>query len=155
MAGRQGRSIRFNSNGCRPPGEPVLGERLGVVLFQLPPNFKRDLERLEAFLASLPTDIRVAFEFRNPSWFEDDVFDALRNHGAALVTADTDNSDGEIIPTASWGYLRLRGSGYTDAEVEAWAKKVAAQDWDQAFVFFKHEGAGVGPHLAKKFLAVS
>lgn len=133
----------------------VLGDRLGVVLFQLPPNFKKDLERLEAFLASLPTDIRVAFEFRNPSWFEDDVLDALRNHGAALVTADTDDSDGEIIPTASWGYLRLRGSGYSDAEVAAWAKKVATQDWEEAFVFFKHEGAGVGPNLAKRFLALS
>lgn len=133
----------------------VLGERLGAVLFQLPPNFKKDFARLEAFLATLPTDVRAAFEFRNPSWFDDEVFDALRSHGAALVTADTDDTPGEIISTAPWGYLRLRGTGYSDAEVAAWADRVAAQDWDDAFVFFKHEGAGVGPKFAETFLAAS
>jgi uncharacterized protein YecE (DUF72 family) len=133
-------------------GAGALGERLGVLLFQLPPQFKADLERLEAFLGTLPRDVRCAFEFRNRSWMEDDVFDALREHGVALVVADTDKEDAEIVSTAPWGYLRLRKTDYTDAQTAAWAERVTAQEWDDAFVFFKHEDAGIGPLMAKRFL---
>ena len=130
----------------------VLGDRLGVILFQLPPNFKKDIDRLGAFLETLPEDVRAAFEFRNDSWFDDEVYDALRAHGAALVTADTNEKDADIVSTAPFGYLRLRKDGYSDKQIAAWAKKVAEQKWDEAFVFFKHEDAGGGPKMAKKFL---
>ena len=133
-------------------GAAVLGDRLGVLLFQLPPNFKVDLERLKTFLDTVPRDVRAAFEFRHDSWRDEAVHDALRDHGAALVIADTDDEDAEIVSTASWGYLRLRKTDYTDQQTTAWAKKVAAAEWDDAFVFFKHEDAGVGPLMAKKFL---
>ena len=136
-------------------GAVVLGDRLGVLLFQLPPNFKADLERLKSFLGTLPRDVRAAFEFRHASWRDQAVHNALRDHGVALVIADTDDEDAAIVSTASWGYLRLRKTDYTDRQTAAWAKKVTAQDWDDAFVFFKHEDAGVGPLMAKKFLATA
>jgi len=130
----------------------ALGDRLGVVLFQLPPNFKKDMDRLGPFLELLPDDLNAAFEFRNASWFDDEVHDALRAHGAALVVADTSEKDAEIVSTAPFGYLRLRKDTYSDKKIAAWAKKVAEQEWNDAFVFFKHEDAGGGPKMAKKFL---
>ena len=130
----------------------LLGDRLGVVLFQLPPNFKKDSDRLGAFLDTLPDDVRAAFEFRHDSWFDDEVYDALRARDAALVTADTNDKDAEIVSTAPFGYLRLRKDGYSGKKIGAWAKKIAAQKWDDAFVFFKHEDAGGGPKMAKKLL---
>lgn len=133
-------------------GAGTLGDRLGVLLFQLPPSFRADLERLKGFVGTLPRDARCAFEFRHESWRDDAVHDVLRDHGAALVTADTDDEDAEIVPTAPWGYLRLRKSDYTDEQAAAWAARVTEQDWDDVFVFFKHEDAGVGPMMAKKFL---
>ncbi len=130
----------------------VLGDRLGVVLFQLPPNFKKDMDRLVPFLEMLPGDVRAAFEFRNASWFDDEVYDVLHAHDAALVTADTDGSDAAIVSTAPFGYLRLRKDTYSDKKIAAWAQKVTDQEWDDAFVFFKHEDAGSGPKMARKFL---
>ena len=130
----------------------VLGDRLGVILFQLPPNFKKDMDRLTTFLDTLPGEVRAAFEFRNESWFDDEVYEALRAKGAALVTADTDDQDAEIVSTAPWGYLRLRKAGYSDKQIAGWAKKIMAQEWEEAFVFFKHEDAGGGPKMAKKLL---
>jgi uncharacterized protein YecE (DUF72 family) len=136
-------------------GAGALGDNLGVLLFQLPPNFKADVERLKTFLGTLPQDVRCAFEFRNASWNDDAVHDALRDHGVALVTADTDKEDAEIVATAPFGYLRLRKTDYSDEQTAAWAEHVSAQHWDDAFVFFKHEDAGVGPLMAKKFLAMA
>ena len=130
----------------------VLGDRLGVVLFQLPPNFKKDMDRLAPFLEMLPGDVRAAFEFRNASWFDDEVYDALRAHGAALVVADTNEKDAAIISTAPFGYLRLRKDTYSDEKIAAWAQVVTDQEWKDAFVFFKHEDAGGGPKMARKFL---
>ena len=129
-----------------------LGDRLGVILFQLPPNFKKDIDRLSAFLETLPGDVRAAFEFRNDSWFDDEGYAALRARGAALVTADTNEQDATIVSTAPFGYLRLRKDGYSNKKIATCAKNVAAQEWDDAFVFFKHEDAGGGPKMAKKFL---
>ena len=133
----------------------TLGDRLGVILFQLPPNFGKELERLEGFLDFLPTDIRAAFEFRNDSWFDDEVYAALRAHGAALVVSDTNDADAEIVATAPFGYLRLRKDSYPDKDVSAWADKILAQDWEDVFVFFKHEDEGAGPKMAKQFLEVA
>jgi uncharacterized protein YecE (DUF72 family) len=126
----------------------ALGSRLGPTLFQLPPNLKKDLPRLEAFLALLPEGARAAFEFRHASWFEGDVFAALRAHGAALCVAEDEGLATPLEATCGWGYLRLRRQDYSGADVAAWAEKIRGQSWGEAFVFFKHEEAGSGPALA-------
>ncbi len=131
----------------------ALGPKLGALLFQLPPNFKADVERLEAFLERLPPRYRAAFEFRHPSWHDEEVYAALRSHGqAALCIADTGSeSDPPLTATAPWGYLRLRREEYGDAELAAWAARVREQPWEEVYVFFKHEDAGAGPRLAARF----
>jgi len=131
----------------------TLGERLGPALFQLPPNLKKDLPRLEAFLGFLPEDVRAAFEFRHASWFEEDVYGALRSRGAALCIAEDEDLATPFVATADWGYLRLRRQDYGEADVAAWAERVRGQSWGDAYVFFKHEDAGSGPNLAVQFLA--
>ena len=135
----------------------ALGDRLGVLLFQLPPNFKKDLERLSEFLEMLPEGVPTAWEFRHESWFDDDVYDVLRGRGMALVCADTEESgdDQPIVNTASWGYLRLRRPMYDHSDLERWTQKVAAQKWDHAFVFFKHEDDGAGPKMAARFAKIA
>lgn len=131
----------------------TMGPRLGVVLFQLPPNFKKDLERLEGFMKLLPNDRCCALEFRHDSWFSDDVYEALRSHGSALCYSDRDEElDLPFVNTAEWGYLRLRQEQYSPKELNAWVRKIEEQKWKQAFVFFKHEDSGSGPALAKRFL---
>ena len=134
----------------------LLGERLGVVLFQLPPNMKKDSGRLKSFLELLPSDTRAAFEFRHESWFDDETFDLLREKDRALVVSDTDDKPlSEIISTAGWGYLRLRRTAYDENDLADWMKRVEDQKWKDAFVFFKHEDEGVGPKLAAQFLKLS
>jgi len=130
----------------------TLGGRLGPALFQLPPNLKKDLPRLSDFLAVLPENGRAAFEFRHATWFEDDVFEALRARGAALCIAEDEELATPLVATAPWGYLRLRRQDYDETAVGAWADKVRGQSWDEAYVFFKHEDAGSGPRLAADFL---
>jgi len=140
----------------------VLGPKLGPTLFQLPPNLKKDLPRLVDFLGVIPGTWRSAFEFRHASWFDDEVFDVLKGHNAALCVADTDPADeGDtealVVPfvaTADWGYLRLRRAEYEKADLQRWAAQVSAQSWTDAFVFFKHEEAGAGPKLADAFTAL-
>jgi len=130
----------------------ALGTRLGPILFQLPPYMKKDLERLKAFLELLPAAPRAAFEFRHASWFDDEVRGALRDKGAALCLADTDEEPlTDLAVTADWGYLRLRRTNYTEGDVAAWADRVQAQPWDRAFVFFKHEDEARGPEFAGTF----
>jgi len=128
-----------------------LGEQLGPILFQTPPNLKKDTERLKAFLGVVPSDLRAAFEFRHESWYEDDAIDALREHGQALANADTDELTAPRVATAPWGYLRLRRVEYTDAEVQDWVAWTLGQSWSDAYVFFKHEDAATGPRLAARF----
>lgn len=130
----------------------ALGEHLGPVLFQLPPNLKLDLARLETFLALLAGGPPAAFEFRHATWRDPDVNSALERAGAALCVADTDEEPaGEIAATAGWGYLRLRRAEYSETELADWVERVRAQRWETAYVFFKHEDAGVGPRLAARF----
>ncbi|MGH7475334.1 MAG: DUF72 domain-containing protein [Longimicrobiales bacterium] len=131
-----------------------LGERLGPILFQLPPNLKVDLPRLETFLELLPADSRAALEFRNPSWHDDAVYNALRRHNVAMCIADTGEETTPFVATADWGYLRLRRVEYGDSDLGTWADRVAEQQWHDAFVFFKHEEAGTGPRLAAEFRTV-
>ncbi len=129
----------------------VLGTALGPVLFQLPPNLKKDAERLHGFLALLPGDVRAAFEFRHASWLDDEVYDALRARNIALCIADTLEETTPLVSTADWGYLRLRREQYEEQDLTAWAARMALQTWSDAFVFFKHEDAGTGPRLARRF----
>ena len=140
---------------------PALGDRLGPLLFQLPPNLKPDAGRLEAFLTLLdesqPTTLcRAAFEFRHPGWFDESIYELLRAHDAALVLADHGEQEEAtpFVATGPFGYLRLRRDAYTDTDLAAWARRVAAQPWDEAYVFFKHEDAGLAPKLALRLLEI-
>ena len=134
----------------------TLGGRLGAILFQLPPFLRKDAPRLGDFLKLIPEHSKAAFEFRHESWFEKDVYDSLRKKGCALCFADTeDNKLVALVSTASWGYLRLRKPDYGEKELREWVKEVEKQEWDQAFVFFKHEDGGVGPKLAHRFLELA
>lgn len=131
----------------------VLAEQLGVVLFQLPPNMKKDLPRLEAFLELLPAATPAAFEFRHPTWFDDDVLDLLRRQNRPLVVSDTDDlPTTHIDKTADWGYLRLRRVNYSEENLAEWVARIRDQNWKETFLFFKHEDAGTGPRLAAQFL---
>jgi uncharacterized protein YecE (DUF72 family) len=134
----------------------TLQDRLGPILFQLPPNLKKDLQKLRDFLRLLPQQNRAAFEFRHQSWFDQEVLDLLREHHAALCIAEAEN-DLEIpfVSTADWGYLRLRKTEYGDAELKEWVGRVLQQDWQDAFVFFKHEDEGKAPLMGKRFLQLA
>jgi uncharacterized protein YecE (DUF72 family) len=130
----------------------VLGARLGPVLFQFPPGFQADPAALKDFLEILPRRIPCAFEFRNRSWFDDEILDLLRAKGCSLCVADSeDNRVEKIFSTASWGYLRLRRPDYGDADLLQWLRSVRSQDWERAFVFFKHEEGTKGPAMAIRF----
>jgi uncharacterized protein YecE (DUF72 family) len=134
----------------------TLGPRLGPLLFQLPPYLRRNVDALRGLLSAIPRERRVALEVRHDSWLDEEVFGVLREHDAALCAADTDEvADAEslLVPTASWGYLRLRRTEYSDEQLIAWTRRIAKQDWSDAFVFFKHEDEGKGPAFAKRFLA--
>jgi uncharacterized protein YecE (DUF72 family) len=134
----------------------LLEKRLGVVLFQLPPNMKKDPARLKAFLDLLPQEIPAAFEFRHETWFDEEVFGFLRAQNRALVVSDTDEKPlDQIISTATWGYLRLRRAMYEENDLVEWLQRVRSQKWEDAFVFFKHEDEGVGPKLAAQFIALA
>jgi len=129
-----------------------LDGRLGTILFQLPPNLKKDPPRLEGFLGFLPRELRAAFEFRHPSWMDEEVFALLRGANAALCLSDTDESPAADLPsTADWGYLRLRRSGYETSDLADWASRLRNREWKEAYVYFKHEEAGLGAQLAERF----
>ena len=130
----------------------VLEERRGPTLFQLPPNLKKDLPRLTDFLAGLPRLWRSAFEFRHASWFDDDVYEALRGSDAALCIADHDDFETPAVRTASWGYARLHRQAYDDAAIAAWRERLETLGAEEMYVFFKHdEAAGSGPSAAEAF----
>jgi len=133
----------------------ALEQKMGPVLFQFPPSFHANRAALAAFLPLLPAKRKCAFEFRHPSWDTPEILDLLREHGCSLVMADTEeNPVGELISTASWGYLRLRRGNYSPAELEQWLTRIKAQPWESAFVFFKHEEEAQeakGPELAMYF----
>lgn len=134
----------------------VLGEKLGVILFQLPPYLKKDAARLESFLTQLPEGARAAFEFRHPTWLDEETQALLRVRDCALCLAETDDGDRpEVISTAGWGYLRLRRESYTEAELLQWIESIRAQNWSHAFVFFKHEDEAAGPRMAQQFLQLA
>lgn len=131
-----------------------LGPRRGALLFQLPPNFKKDVPLLSEFLALLPPRALAAFEFRHDSWLSDDVYECLKGKDAALCIADTETRETPIVTTASHAYLRLRDEGYGDADLDRWtavARDLAARSTD-VFVYFKHEDAGRGAAFGQAML---
>jgi len=133
----------------------VAGQKLGPVLFQLPPSFTKNVDVLRAFLADLPAGMRAAFEFRHNSWFDEVVFETLRAANAALCIAENEELATPAVATADFGYLRLRREDYTQAQVEDWTKWIREQaaQWSGAFVYFKHEERCVGPGFAKQMQA--
>jgi uncharacterized protein YecE (DUF72 family) len=132
----------------------VLGPHLGPLLFQLPPTFRCDVARLEAFLAIMPPDVKPAFEFRHDSWLVDEVYALMKSRGAALCIADFGDKTTPVQATAKHGYFRLRDEGYEPKDLVRWAETVRAQSeqWDETWVFFKHEEEGKGPEFAKAFI---
>jgi uncharacterized protein YecE (DUF72 family) len=133
-----------------------MGDHLGVILFQLPPYAKKDINKLISFTGFLPDGLKAAFEFRNISWFDDEVYDCLRKKNFALCQADTDETpvDG-IISTADWGYLRLRKLNYNATELKNWGKAVSSGSWNEAYVIFKHEDEAKGPEYARNFMQLA
>ena len=131
----------------------ALKRRRGPVLFQLPPNFKKDLPRLKEFLALLDSKTLAAFEFRHASWFEDEVYACLRKKSCALCLADAaDLPRVDLVSTAIWGYVRLRRETYSRKQLQTWVERIRCQNWEKVFVFFKHEDTGTGPDFAARFL---
>jgi uncharacterized protein YecE (DUF72 family) len=136
----------------------VIGGKLGPTLFQLPPNFKKDLPRLADFIAKLPRTWRAAFEFRHDSWFTDDVLETLRARDLALVAVEDDEGQSPLQPTATWGYLRLRRTNYDVPALTAWAERIRTQPWQEGYVFLKHDEEGTeanGPRWAEELLRLT
>jgi uncharacterized protein YecE (DUF72 family) len=131
----------------------TLGPKLGALLFQLPPTFKKDAEVLRAFLNLLPEGTRAAVEFRHPSWLDAEIYDALRAKNIALCVADSEKLSTPLEITADYGYFRLRDEGYQKADIEKWAAAVRSLHvGGDVFVYFKHEEQGLGPDFARRFI---
>jgi uncharacterized protein YecE (DUF72 family) len=133
---------------CRVAG--ALGPKLGALLFQLPPNLKKDLALFDDFLATVPAHACGAFEFRNPSWFDDDVLQRLSSRNLALCVSDSEKLSAPVKVTADYAYFRLRDEGYTEEDINDWADTVAREGagCKDVYVYFKHEDEGRGPELA-------
>jgi uncharacterized protein YecE (DUF72 family) len=126
-----------------------LGERMGPTLFQCPPSLRKNMELLRDFLARVPRTWRAAMEFRHESWYDDEVYEALRAHDMALVGVEEDEASTPLVATASWGYLRLRKTEYGDDELRDWVERVHAQPWREVYLFLKHdEESTAGPDAA-------
>ncbi len=132
-----------------------LGPKLGVVLFQLPPYFKKDVEALGDFLELMPLDVRTAFEFRSKTWFDDGVYERLRAANCAMCVKDDEKFRTPVEMTAGHAYFRLRDEGYTEDGIREWADTIreSAGGLDDVFVYFKHEEKGVGPAFARMMTA--
>jgi uncharacterized protein YecE (DUF72 family) len=132
----------------------ALGDRLGVLFFQLPPYLPKDTAKLDQYAALIPKAIPAAFQFKHPSWQDPEVIDVLTRHGIAWCTSDEEEADPALFATAPFGYLRLRRDAYSAADLEAWRERVAAQPWEKAFVFFKDEEKARGPRFAEALLGL-
>ena len=134
----------------------AFDDRMGAVLYRLPPDMKKDIKRLETFLKHLPADPPAAFQLEDPTWLDDDVFALLRSHNRALSVTDTDEMPlNHIEKTADWGYVRLRRVSYSKPALKKWIARVQDQEWTNTYVFFKHEDEGTGPKLAAQFLKLA
>ena len=132
----------------------TLGPKLGVLLFQLPPRFKKDIGVFDAFLDWLPAGTRAAFEFRNDSWHSGDVYALLKSKNLALCIADTEKKTTPLMVTADYGYFRLRDEGYGPDEIAEWGETIDGNSdgLKDVFVYFKHEDQGKGPQFARALL---
>ena len=130
----------------------TLGPKLGALLFQLPPNLKKDLGLFDAFLADLPPKAPAAFEFRNASWLDDDIYTRLAERNLSLCIADSEKMSTPVRVTADYAYFRLRDEGYTSADLDRWAETIQRDTTTcrDVFVYFKHEEAGKGPEFARQ-----
>jgi uncharacterized protein YecE (DUF72 family) len=128
-----------------------LGDKLGTLLFQLPPTAKKDLALLDTFLDDLPPGAMAAFEFRHLSWLDDDVFGRLRQRNLALCIADSEKLSTPVRITADYAYFRLRDEGYAADDIRRWAETIARETarCRDVFVYFKHEEEGKGPEFAR------
>lgn len=132
-----------------------LKRRLGPILFQLPPNFKIDLSRLQTFLQCLGKRVPTTIEFRHPSWFIDDTYALLRRHRCALCVADGDDlPEAPLVATAKWGYVRLRRDDYRDSALRGWMTRLRKQPWERVYVYFKHDKVGHAARLAARWMAL-
>jgi uncharacterized protein YecE (DUF72 family) len=132
----------------------TLGPKLGVLLFQLPPTFKKDVDVLRQFVELLPEGTRAAFEFRHASWHDAAVFDVLRSRNLALCVADSEKLTTPVEMTADYAYFRLRDEGYQPADIERWGSTIASLTGiGETFVYFKHEEQGLGPEFAQRLIA--
>ena len=140
---------------CRVAG--TLGEKLGALLFQLPPSARKDLPLFDQFLDELPSNLCAAFEFRHASWLDEQVFERLSSRNLALCVADSDKMSTPIRTTADYAYFRLRDEGYTASDIEEWSRRIGqeASRCRDVFVYFKHEEEGKGPAMAKRFLELA
>jgi uncharacterized protein YecE (DUF72 family) len=132
----------------------TLGPKLGALLFQLPPFFKKDLAVFDAFLETLPVHLTATFEFRNASWFDDAVYERLKARDLALCIADSEKLSTPVELTARYAYFRLRDEGYTPADISRWADVIRerAAACREVFVYFKHEEEGKGPEFARHLM---
>ncbi len=132
----------------------ALGGKLGVILFQLPPTFKQDLEVLSSFLEAMPSGLRAAFEFRHASWHHPDVYSLLAAKNVALCIAESEKLVTPVIATADYGYLRLRTADYNADDMARWAEVIQMQGarWKDVFVYYKHEDSGTGPRFARELM---
>lgn len=133
----------------------TLESKLGVLLFQLPPFMKKDLPRLDAFLAEFPAGVRAAFEFRNISWFDDAVYERLQARNLALCVADSEKLKTPLRITADYAYFRLRDEGYSPDDIVRWAHTLreSTAACGEVFVYFKHEESGKGPEFGRILVA--
>jgi uncharacterized protein YecE (DUF72 family) len=128
-----------------------LGEARGPFLVQTPPYLRADLALLERFLSGIPSGVRLALETRHASWNDPEATRTLISHGHTLCIAEVDGEEPlPLPPDASWGYLRLRRTDYSDDDMRQWADRVRATGWEQAWIFFKHEDEGKGPQFASR-----
>jgi uncharacterized protein YecE (DUF72 family) len=132
----------------------ALGDKLGALLFQLPPNLKKDLVLFDAFLDELPPRVCAAFEFRHASWLDAEVFDRLAKRNLALCVADSEKMSTPLTITADYAYFRLRDEGYTADDIKRWADTIARDTAScrEVFVYFKHEEEGKGPEFARSLM---
>jgi uncharacterized protein YecE (DUF72 family) len=128
----------------------TLGPKLGALLFQLPPNLKKDLALFDAFLDTFPPRVCAAFEFRHASWFDEEIYARLRARNLALCIADSDKLSTPVVVTADYGYFRLRDEGYTTDDITRWGGVINEKmsTCGEMFVYFKHEESGKGPEFA-------
>jgi uncharacterized protein YecE (DUF72 family) len=146
--------FRFTLKAPRCDAAGELGPQLAALLFQLPPNFKKDLAVFDAFLGDLPPRVCGAFEFRHESWLDDEVYARLRDRNLALCIADSETRCTPIVATADYAYLRLRDEGYTDEGIARWAdtvRELSAQ-CREVYVYFKHEDEGKGPAFGQMLM---